>query len=95
MYLTASGGCLELLMPQFADSEDMFLTPGYPTPIELDRRLKQIAGTDVVLIRKTINVRNFLDVWPEIRAALAGFDLVATTENYLIYQRSPGNKPSS
>ena len=95
VFLTSAGGCLELFMPQFADSEDMFLNPGYPTPIELDRRLKQIAGTEVVLVRKAINVKNFLDVWPEFREALAGFDLVATTERYLIYQRSPENKPSS
>ncbi len=95
VYLTSGGGCLELFMPQFADSEDMFFTPGYPTPKELDRRLEQIAGTEVVLIRKMINVRNFLDVWPEIRNALAGFDLVASTERYLIYQRSPRDKPSN
>ena len=28
--------------PQFADAEDMFLTPGWPTHIELQRKLQQI-----------------------------------------------------
>ena len=34
VFLNGSGGCLELFMPQFADSEDMFLLPGYPTHVE-------------------------------------------------------------
>ena len=81
-------------MPQFADSEDMFLNPGYPTRKELQRKLEQIAGTEFVVIKKKMNVRNFLDVWPEFRDAVAGFDLVASTDRHLIYQRPPGVKPS-
>ena len=44
VFLNGSGGCLELFMPQFADSEDMFLLPGYPTHVELHAGSSRLRG---------------------------------------------------
>jgi hypothetical protein len=89
-FLANNGGCLELFMPQFADAEDMFLTPGWPIPIELERKVRQITRAEVVVISKIGCVRPMLDLWPEFREALSGFELARSTPRFLIYiRRSP------
>lgn len=65
----------------------MFLTPGYPTYVELQRRLQQIARAEVVLIHRAVNVRQFLDVWPEFRDALNSFELVRSGQTFAVYRR--------
>jgi hypothetical protein len=88
-YIANNGGCLELFEPQFADAEDVFLTPGWPIHIELQRKVQQISRADVVVISKLGCVRPMLDLWPEFREALKGFELEKSTQRFLIYQRHP------
>jgi hypothetical protein len=82
-----NGGCLELFMPQFVAPEDIFMTPGYPTDAELQRKLARVTNAEVVLISKQGCVRPMLELWPEIREAIKGFELVKSTENFLVYER--------
>ena len=88
-YIANNGGCLELFEPQFADAEDVFLTPGWPIPIELERKVRQITMAEIVVISKVGCVRPMLDLWPEFREALSGFELARSTQRFLIYVRKP------
>jgi hypothetical protein len=91
--LANNGGCLELFMPQFADADDMFLIPGYPTDAELERKVQHVTSSEVILISKLGSVKPMLDLWPEIREAMKGFELARSTKQFLIYQR-PRPSPS-
>jgi hypothetical protein len=82
-----NGGCLELFMPQFVDAEDIFLTRGYPTDAELQRKIERVTNAEVVLISKQGCLRPMLELWPEIREAIRGFELVKSTESFLVYER--------
>jgi hypothetical protein len=88
-FIANNGGCLELFMPQFADAEEMFLTPGWPIQTEIQRKLRQIASAEVVLICKIASERPMLELWPEFREALNGFELAKSTPRFLIYVRKP------
>jgi hypothetical protein len=74
-------------MPQFVDPEDIFMTPGYPTDAELQRKLERVTNAEVVLISKQGCVKPMLELWPEIREAIRGFELVKSSENFLVYER--------
>jgi hypothetical protein len=87
-FIANNGGCLEMFAPQFASAEDMFLTPGWPIHTELQRKVQQITMAEIVVISKVGCVRPMLDLWPEFREALNGFELVKSTQRFLIYQRS-------
>ena len=87
-FLTTNGGCIEMFVPQFLVSEDMFLTPGWPTAAELRRKLHQIASAEFVLISKREAQRSFLDLWPEFRGALNRFELVQSGQRFLVYRRT-------
>jgi hypothetical protein len=82
-----NGGCLELFMPQFADAEDIFLIPGYPTDAELQRKLQRVTNAEIVLISKIGCVKPMLELWPEIREIIKGFDLVKSSKQFLVYKR--------
>jgi hypothetical protein len=86
-FIANNGGCLEMFEPQFADAEDVFLTPGWPIDTELQRKVQQITRAEVVVISKLGCVRPMLDLWPEFREALKGFELEKSTQRFLIYQR--------
>jgi hypothetical protein len=42
---------------------------------------------EIVVISKVGCVRPMLDLWPEFREALNGFELAKSTQRFLIYQR--------
>ena len=87
-----NGGCLELLMPQFADAEDMFLIPGYPTPEEYQRKLRHVSDAEVVLVSKLGCIKPMLELWPEIREAIKDYELVKSTDLFLVYRRRRPSK---
>jgi hypothetical protein len=67
----------------------MFLTPDWPIHTELQRKLRQITSAEVVVICKIASVRPMLELWPEFREALNGFELAKSTPRFLIYVRKP------
>jgi hypothetical protein len=87
-FLTGSGGCMELYLPQFAPAEDVFLLPGWPLPAELERKARQVANAEVILIRGFANTSLYgYRAWPPLGKALEGFEVTLSGERFLVLER--------
>jgi hypothetical protein len=85
--LSTNGEGLTTIMPGFAPAENMFILPGIPLALDLNRKLDQVASAELVLVCHNTTNRPFLDLWPEFREALDGCELVLHSARYLIYRR--------
>ena len=85
--LSTNGEGITILLPGFAPSENMFTSRGITLPVDLQRKLDQVASAESVLIRGDTTHTSFLDLWPEFREALDGCELVHSSSRYLIYRR--------
>jgi hypothetical protein len=85
--LSTNGEGLTTIMPGFAPAENMFILPGIPLALDLNRKLDQVASAELVLVCHNTTNRPFLDLWPEFREALDGCELVLRSARYLIYRR--------
>ena len=52
--------------------------PGHPLPVEVRRKAEQIARAETVVVARANGdpTRGGYDAWPEIAAALEGFEVV-------------------
>jgi hypothetical protein len=94
--LATNGEGLTIIMPGFARAENMFILPGIPLPVDLRRKVDQVASAEVVLVRGDGAHPPILDLWPEFREALDGCELVYSGSDYRIYQRRrPPQRPAT
>jgi hypothetical protein len=94
--LSTQGTGITVLLPGFAPSENMFIVPGLVLPVDLKRKLDQVATAEFVLVRDSTTHRKFLDLWPEFREALDGCELVHSGTKYLLFRRlRPPGQPTN
>ena len=87
-FLTAGGGCFEIIVPGFAPAENWFLVAGIPTAVELGRKLAQIDQSSAIVIplgpRKA---EAFFDEWPGGRSKMNEFYEIGKFKNYQVFKR--------
>jgi hypothetical protein len=87
--LGSQGGAIELFYPQtFAPPVDFFLNPGLALPVEVRRKVEQIATAPQILMFHGLEkADHFLSQWPEFRAALDGCEVAHDGESFRVYRR--------
>ena len=81
-----AGGCMEMYLPQFGPAEDVFLVPGWPLPAEYDRKIRQIADAEVLLVRIFNKPPRSPQLPPPFGEIFKGYDLVWSGDVYSIYE---------
>ena len=84
--MLATGGATELLFPGFEPPTSLFLLKGLMLPAEIQRKVAEISGADIVIVPNTIESCSGVPKAAEFNAALKPFEL--TPGKYFdIYRR--------
>jgi len=79
-------GATELLFPGFEDPVSLFLLKGLMTPQEIQRKLAQISGADIVIVPMSIGDRGGIPEAPEFDAAMKNF-VLTRGKYFYVFQR--------
>jgi hypothetical protein len=83
-----SKGAAELMYPQFQPPVSLYLDPGLMKPSEVGRKVRQIGGSEWVIVPVGMSTCGGIPSAPEIRAAMTSFELVMNTRYFLVYRRT-------
>ena len=84
------GGGAATLYPNLAGPVGLMYNKGMALPVEVERKARQIAGVDAVITTNYLKpASDVIDLFPEIRAVLAGFERTDVGEYLVVFRRRP------
>lgn len=92
MVVVDTKGAVELMYPEFGEPVSMFLDPGLMTQEDVARKVAQLSTADAFVVPQTVRTYGGLPDAPELKAAMAEFDLEWKGEFFEVYRRRGGSR---
>jgi hypothetical protein len=87
-------GSAEVEFPEFRKPVSLFLIPGLPTSVEIERKAAEVSSSSIV-ITPDFSGTDFcqLPKWPEFAAALTGFRIVSNGKYFKVLSKDDNSGP--
>ena len=80
-------GAAELMFPQFQPPVSLYLDPGLMLPSDIDRKVQQLADSDLVVVPINIATCGGIPDSPRIHVAMSSFALIFSGHYFVVYRR--------